>query len=370
MDDTDIDDLPVVPDPTQARLTERQLVDYEAHRTRLVKWMLYLGKDPDAAQGYAFETVRRRCYNTDIFYRWVWDHEDEYTTQVTHDHADTYARELAYEDVSATHKTNVVKALKMLYRWRAYEFGDDEWDPDITFGQSDSPSQPRDFLTREERQQIREAALEYGSVPHYNSLTASQRREWKRHLSCRFRKPMAEISRAEFDRANGFKIPSLVWTSLDAGLRPTEVERARVSWVDTDNAVLRIPADDAAKSTDNWTVSLQRRTALMLEKWLSERDLYEKYDDTDRLWLTRESNPYQSTSLKYLLRNLCEDAGIPVTGRQMTWYAIRHSVGTYMAREEGLAAAQAQLRHQSVQTTMKYDQAPVEDRRDALDRMG
>jgi hypothetical protein len=41
-----------------------------------------------------------------------------------------------------------------------------------------------------------------------------------------------------------------------------------------------------------------------------------------------------------------------------------------MTREEGLAAAQAQLRHKSEKTTMKYDQAPVEDRRSALDNMG
>jgi len=41
-----------------------------------------------------------------------------------------------------------------------------------------------------------------------------------------------------------------------------------------------------------------------------------------------------------------------------------------MAREEGLAAAQAQLRHRRQETTMKYDQASVEDRRNALDRMG
>lgn len=41
-----------------------------------------------------------------------------------------------------------------------------------------------------------------------------------------------------------------------------------------------------------------------------------------------------------------------------------------MTREEGLATAQAQLRPTSEQTTMKYDQTPVEDRRDALDRMG
>lgn len=41
-----------------------------------------------------------------------------------------------------------------------------------------------------------------------------------------------------------------------------------------------------------------------------------------------------------------------------------------MAREEGLAAAQAQLRHKSEQTTMKYDQVAVEERKDALGRMG
>jgi hypothetical protein len=41
-----------------------------------------------------------------------------------------------------------------------------------------------------------------------------------------------------------------------------------------------------------------------------------------------------------------------------------------MTREEDLAAAQAQLRHKSEETTMKYDQTPVEDRKNALERMG
>ena len=54
----------------------------------------------------------------------------------------------------------------------------------------------------------------------------------------------------------------------------------------------------------------------------------------------------------------------------MSWYSIRHSTGTYITHEEDLAAAQAQLRHESPETTMKYDQAPVEDRQNALDRTG
>jgi integrase len=85
--------------------------------------------------------------------------------------------------------------------------------------------------------------------------------------------------------------------------------------------------------------------------------------------LTREANPYGSSALRQVLRRLCDTAGIDYEHRQMSFYALRHSTGTYMTREEGLAAAQTQLRHTSEQTTMKYDQVPVEDRQNALDRM-
>ena len=134
--------------------------------------------------------------------------------------------------------------------------------------------------------------------------------------------------------------------------------------------MLRIPREESSKNTENWIVGLRSRKARALENWLEEREAYEKYEGRDELWLTRRANPYQSQSLRYLLKRLCETAGIPTESRQMSWYAIRHSVGTYMTREEDLAAAQAQLRHKSEQTTMKYDNAPVEDRKDALNRMG
>jgi site-specific recombinase XerD len=108
----------------------------------------------------------------------------------------------------------------------------------------------------------------------------------------------------------------------------------------------------------------------MLTRWLQERRAHPDYDDCDALWLTREENRYGTGALSYLLGRLCEIADIETDNRQMSWYAIRHSVGTCMTREEDLAAAQTQLRHKSAETTMKYDQTPVEDRQDALDRMG
>lgn len=117
-------------------------------------------------------------------------------------------------------------------------------------------------------------------------------------------------------------------------------------------------------------MSITDRTASALDRWTDERELYDKYNDTDALWLTRQANSYKSNSLGSILQRLCDIAEIPTEDRQMSWYTIRHSVGTYMSRKDGLAAAQAQLRHESPETTMKYDQVPVEDRRDALNKMG
>lgn len=86
----------------------------------------------------------------------------------------------------------------------------------------------------------------------------------------------------------------------------------------------------------------------------------------DRLWLTKYGNPYGSQSLNRLLENLCEEAGIPTANRSLTWYSIRHSVGTKMSREHGPAAVQQQLRQKSESMAVRYDQAPVEDRQDAV----
>lgn len=365
----EIDDLPVTTERSRRVLSERQLVDYRGHREQFLEWLLHFGKDPKKAEGYSTSTAENTAYRTDRFYRWVWDHEGGYTLNLSTDQADAYMKHLATENNSGHHKETEQRSLKRLFKWRHLELGGDEWDPEFTFS-GGKPSQPRDYLTVEERMKVREAALEYGAVPSYSDLSPEKRDEWKSHLAQRFQKPKSEVTPKDFERANGWKFTSMTWTSLDAGLRPIEVGRAKEHWVDVDNQVLRIPAEESSKNEDNWIVSLSERTTIALSRWLEERKMYEKYDGTDTLWLTREGNPYGAASLRYLIHNLCDIAGIPIENRSMSWYTLRHSVGTYMTREEGLAAAQAQLRHKSEHTTMKYDNAPVEDRRDALDRMG
>ncbi|ADD04053.1 XerC/D-like integrase [Natrialba magadii ATCC 43099] len=365
-----LEDITLIHGPTEELLNERQYLDYRSEREQCLEWLLAFGIDPKTADGYAKTTVSNRAYRMGQFYRWVWEQEGGYTTNLTHDHADNYLRHLAGQQKSNAHKNSCRKALMMLYKWRHHQRGADKWEPEITFSRKNQSTTPRDYLTRGERTAIRDASLEYGSVPRRDSVYGDERDRWVAYLAQRFEKPKADVTEADWERANKWKTPSLVAASLDGGLRPIEVERARTSWVDVDNGVLRIPKEESSKNAEHWIVSLQTQTVEMLDRWLTQRATIEKYDDTDALWLTRRSNPYQSASLRSLLHQLCEIADISTENRQMSWYAIRHSTGTYMAREEGLAAAQTQLRHKSPETTMKYDQAPIEDRKNALDRMG
>lgn len=359
--------IPVVTQPVEQELSERQLLDYEEYKRSLLDWLSNVGKDPDHANGYADSTVRNVSYKVDKMYRWLWSEKEQYTTSVTPDDADAYMKSIIYSDqeFSTGHKAATQKSIKRLFKWRRYGYGETaEWEPTHSF--SPDLSQPRDYLTIEERKQIREAALEYGSVPSYTSLSPQERDEWRAYLAQRFEKPKSDVGPSDWEQANSWKIPTITWVSLDCGLRPVEVGRATTKWVDTDNKVLRIPKAESSKNHENWTVGITDRTASALDRWLAEREQYEYEDDS--LWLTQAGNPYGSSSLRYVLNRLCEIAGIETENRHMSWYAIRHSVGTYMTREEDLAAAQAQLRHKSPETTMRYDQTPVEDRRDALNR--
>lgn len=363
-----VENLPVVPEPTEALLSPRQHQDYTEFREAFLEWLTHSGKNPNRAEGYSRAVVENTAYRTDKFNRWVWQSNDGYTTNITQSHADSYVRHLAGMDASNSHKAKCVKALKRFYNWKGVHRGGEKWSPDINFNE-DSETQPQDYLTRTERIEIQEAALEYGSIPAYNTVTPRERSEWKQYLAQRFGKPIEDITREDWERANGWKVPSLVWVSLDTGLRPIEVERAKTSWVDVENGVLRIPKNHSAKNRENWIVGLRDQTTNALSRWLTERKQYSHYENSSKLWLTREGNPYGSHSLSYLLKQLADIAGIDSEHRQMTWYSIRHSTGTYMTREDGLQATRDQLRHKSKKTTMRYDHTPIEDRKDALEQI-
>jgi len=361
----------IVPESPEERLTDKQFVDYHEYRKNLLSYLLQMGKNREQAQGYSAYTIYADNYRMVAFDEWVWDRADEYKIPPTQDDASAHLQEIALTDRSQTSKGKIQEALRRYSKWLQHKYGQDKWEFEWSFdGSGKSSAQPQDFLSVEERRQIRQAALNRGSIPNRSGLSAKERKQWDGYVAQLLEKPIENVTEEDWDDIDGWKITSIVWTSLDAGLRPVEVGRARTSWVDTDNDVLRIPRQESSKNDGNWTVSITERTSTALERWMVERDMYDRYDDTDKLWLTYRGNPYSSQSLGRLLRRLCDDAEIDIENRQMSWYAIRHSVGTYMTKERDLAATKAQLRHKSAKTTMKYDQVPVEDRQDALDKMG
>lgn len=360
----------LVPGPNQEFLSPKEQIDYRDYREQFLKWLLREGKNPEEALGYSEYTVYESGYRTAAFDLWTWKRHNEYRIPPKEDDADVYIQDIAFSDRAQSTKGKIEEGLMRYSKWLGHYQGIDEWEFDYTFTSSGGNSHPADFLTVEERHDIRRAALNYGTIPSYHNLRARERERWTEYVAHILEKSTDHVGPDDWDEVDSWKFTSLVWTSLDAGFRPVEVQRANTSWVDTKNEVLRIPKEDSAKNEGNWIVSLTSRTATALDRWLHEREYHEMYEDSDRLWLTRRGNPYASKSLARLLRRLCCDAGIATEYRQMSWYAIRHSVGTYMTKERDLAATKAQLRHKDPKTTMKYDRVPVEDRQDALDRMG
>ncbi|WP_224449683.1 tyrosine-type recombinase/integrase [Haloprofundus salilacus] len=338
----------IVSEPNRELLTEKEHVDYYEYRKSLLTWLLKFGKNPQRASGYSPYSVYSTGYRTAAFDRWVWQQDGHYVAPPTQEHASAFMEETAYSDVSDSTKGKQLEMLRRYSKWLQEQHGADKWEFPWTFTSGGGNNAPRDFLSLDERRKIRQAALAMDGNPAYG----------------------VEDTDALAVTDCSWKFTSIVWTSLDAALRPVEVGRAKVGWVDTENGVLRIPREESSKNEGNWTVSLTDRTTTALSRWLEERAEHPHYEDTDQLWLTRHRNKYGANELRRLLHKLCDDAEIDHTHRQMSWYTIRHSVGTYMTKERDLAATKAQLRHRNAKTTMKYDQVPVEDRRDALNRMG
>ncbi|ELY65821.1 site-specific recombinase xerd [Natronobacterium gregoryi SP2] len=110
--------------------------------------------------------------------------------------------------------------------------------------------------------------------------------------------------------------------------------------------------------------------ALYLENWLDQRELMERYDGRDEIWLNRKANPYDSGPLNDLLDNLMEEADIETRGRKLVWYSFRHSIGTYVYDEyRDLEIVAEQLRQTTTSAASKYVHKLPELKREAAELM-
>ena len=370
-DDNKVQGIVLLTDEASKFLNPREEIAYREHRRELAEWMLNLGKDPGKAEGYSFSTAKNRMNKLDLFYRWVWDQEQRYVQDIKIEHAEAWMRDLAKRDLKESTKCHYQKSVQTLFKWmREARNRDVEWEPSIEYSDPSTAYQPREYLTQSDRKKMREAAMSYGSVPHYNSLSPEERSRWKKYLAQRLQKPKEEVTKKDFLQANSFKYTSMIFVALDAGFRPVEVKRANIQWFDPSNGVLRIPQEESSKSRENWIVALKPETVSILKKWKQERETISKYDGRDAMWLTQKANRYNKDSFRRsVFHKIAEEAGLDLENRDLTPYSIRHSTATYIAQEADLATAAKQCRHKSKQTTQKYAHSSVDRQTDAVNKI-
>lgn len=361
---------------TERRLNSRQLAIWERELQAFAEWMSARGLDPDNHRGMAEETVQNTIKRIDKIARWWWDNHS-IVLHLDHEAADAYNDALATDNITkqngeayaTSSKDKDTEALQKYHEWRAYERGGNTWEPRHKF--EAKTTQHADSFSKDERQLIRETALEYDSLPSYDDVSPQQRDQLNQYLSMRLEKPKAEVRPDDWERVGqSWEIPSLIWTALDAGWRPIEVKRSTTNWPRLEKSAFFVPKELAAKGRENWECALRPQSVQIMSYWLEERAHLTKYQGRDALWLTREGNPYSSDSLCYLLDQLCEAAGIDQSNRQISWYSIRHSVGDHMTPEGGLQQTKEQLRHKSLQSTLRYQSPTIDDRQDTLNQMG
>lgn len=324
------------------------------------EWMCEKGKDPTTGKGLSDSVAANYVWRLDQIHRVIWQEFDQESLFITPHQASVFVDLLDSDELrtqsgdayGGNSKRKFVNSIQKYSVWKARD-GDEEWEewePQETFGQSSYDSS--DILSLDEFGRLTEAAKRLNELPDYEEVSPEKRDEINARLAQRFHKPASRVAPEDWSHEeNGAKIPSLVMTAQDVALPPIEIHRATIDWVDLDRGVLDIPDGKASKQRDSDDLSLSPPTQEQLAKWLNEREQYEKYADTDALWLNERGNRYTSDTLNYLLEKLCKEAGIDQDGRKITWYSIRRTAGTYLKEYDSLEMANDILRHEPLETT-------------------
>jgi len=348
-------DYPIVAQKNKDKLNTfgpRAIEDYTQNKEDLIRWLLTVGRNPFKKLGYSPETVRKSHYKIEKTYRWLWKDKGRYCWRFQPQRATEYLDYLVrFTDTKEPQIVEYEKALKILFSyWTETTDSTIDWKYDRTL--ASTYNSEKDYFRPTELRALYETSLSYNTIK--NAGSTQKRAEMAGILARRFNTSIENITEEHFKRANSWKIPSLVSTSNDLGLRPREIEIAKTYWVDIENNLIRIPEDESVKSSSSWQCAISSQTAAALRRWLEERETYEVYEDTDQLWLNDDAGPYNNRSVNYLLDKLMTDSDINEGQRNLTWYSIRHGVATLWANNEGVQHAQEQLRHEKPKTTMEY----------------
>jgi len=354
-----------------AEFVERNLNDFYA-------WMQTKGKNPKKQEPLSPSLSENYHARIDQIFRFVIQRtQPSDQTVLTHEEADLIIQWLTRDEIqkqngdpySETSKRKFANAMKKYFEWGHHQKDAKKWRPRIKF--SDGEHENADRLNFEERWKVMQTAKEYGSLPSYYETSEQEREKLKSLVAQRLGKPKEQVTKKDWDRADmSAKVGSLVGVTLETGLIPIEIERARTDWYDPQRNLIKITKEDAGKDRPTTELPLTETTGELLREWLQERRLYEKYDGTNHLWLNRDGNPYNSKNLCYLLRRLCEEAGIEHENRKIVWYSLRHNMGQSIVDTSDLSEAHDQLRHDHIGTTKSvYGPSHIESRRQTIEEV-
>lgn len=354
--------LPEISGDLREELGPLELETYEEWRLELMQWLFKRGKNPEFGEGYPRSSMRQHAYRIDRFAAWLFS-EDGFTLSFSHKYADTYWNEvLKPNDNALSTNRKDANSVALIFKRKWWEADDAEkWsipNSRAVYKQINKNDGTgfTDWFSLKELDAIKHASLSVYAVPERDEMELGEQEEWTAHLSQRLQKPKSELTDEDWEKANSYKIPSLVYVSCDVGFRPKEVERSRWGWFRLDDGYLSIPKDESTKNSDNWRCYLSDESVRLMRMW--KRSVYGEDDEPsseDPVWTTREGNPYSAESLRDpLTKNLMEEAGIDRTERECGWYMIRRGVGTDLGTRRGLNAVMNQLRITNIETARRY----------------
>lgn len=330
-------------------------------RNRLAEFEVYLqtkAKDPLKEDGYAEKSIPTRISRVVAVIDWIWN-KHGVSLSISTEQADEAMKALKTNDLtridgqpfSGNSKRKMGNALE---NW--FQLHETDYSVKVSFDESGEASEQADPFTKNEIDRLWEAALDYKTIPSYNNLSPDERDRWRKHLAQELGKPQDQVNPDDWKKVNtNWKIPSIVGTTKSAAWRPAFFERCEVDWYNPASQTIVVPAEHAVKTQKEWTQHLSDDAAFSLDRWLEQRSNIAKYDDSSKIWLTRKSNPYSSSSLNDLLDDLIDEAGINIRGRTLVWYSWRHTLGTYLYDEyRDLEIVAENLRHSNLSTAKDY----------------
>lgn len=339
-------------------LNERQRAIFEQKLNQFEEYLRTEAKEPLKEEGYAPASISPRIHRVLLVVDWAWSNSGFGTELATNQADDAMralkANQITRKDGSPYSGGSKRKIGDAVTNW--FAFHDTEWECPVSFNEGDGDRDHADPFAKFEVRKLWETSLKYKSIPSYNNLSPKERDRWRNHLAQELGKPAEEVRPADWDRVNrDWKVPSIVRTTRESAWRPAGIKRMEVDWYYPELEKIIVPGEYAVKNNKEWEQVLGNEEIMAIDNWLEQRANMEKYDNASKMWLTRESTPYNSDSLNILLGNLMDAAGINTNGRNISWYSWRHYAGTYIYDEyQDLKVVANTLRQKSEAAASKY----------------